>query len=70
MIFCRVVDQVDLADRNDDPNIVAYRTHNYWLGSFSIPFSTIYHQGKIEGTYRLKTPPVLLGYTFDERVRK
>ena len=67
MFLFRVVEQVSLHDADDD-NVVAYRTHNYWLGSYKIPFSTVYHQGKIDGTYKLRTPPVLLGYTLDQKV--
>ena len=33
-----------------------------YLGSFSVPFETIYNMGRIEGVFRIDTPPVNFGY--------
>jgi len=40
------------------------RTEKRFLGSFSVPFSTIYKEGKIEGVFRLQTPDFNFGYDF------
>ncbi|XP_062506752.1 coiled-coil and C2 domain-containing protein 2A-like [Corticium candelabrum] len=41
------------------------RIERRWIGSFSIPFSTIYSNTRVDGTFQLSVPPVLLGYTQD-----
>lgn len=38
------------------------RVERYYLGSFSIPFNALYHEGKIEGIFRLDTPLFNFGY--------
>ena len=39
-----------------------------WLGSFSIPFSTLLfnNNNRIEGTFAIQTPVTLLGYEYEE----
>ncbi len=37
-------------------------TERKYLGSLSIPFSTIYMNGQISGMFALDTPPMNLGY--------
>ncbi|XP_039261426.2 coiled-coil and C2 domain-containing protein 2A-like isoform X2 [Styela clava] len=73
-IFDRVVRDanVDTRDRDDvgessgvATGVVSHRVQNHWLGSLKIPFTTIYQQGKIEGTFKLNVPQVMLGYTPD-----
>ncbi|GMH56876.1 hypothetical protein TrST_g14083 [Triparma strigata] len=44
----------------EDENSV--RVEKRFLGNLSIPFSTIYMEGKVEGTFRLNAPEVCLGY--------
>jgi len=42
------------------------REESRWLGGFALPFSTLYRNGKLEGSFPLSTmPPVLLGYGKD-----
>ncbi|GMI38844.1 hypothetical protein TrCOL_g10233 [Triparma columacea] len=42
---------------------VTVRNEKRFLGNLSIPFSTIYMEGKVEGTFRLESPDVVLGYS-------
>ena len=56
-IFVNLVDEE--AERSTE---VHQRIEHRWLGSLSIPFTSIYQNMRIEGTFRLHSPPVLLGY--------
>ena len=38
------------------------RTDKKYLGSFQVPFNTVYKEGKIEGIFRLTTPVFNFGY--------
>ncbi|XP_050733212.1 coiled-coil and C2 domain-containing protein 2A-like [Eriocheir sinensis] len=67
-VFLHLYDQVT-QDLLDDPRLrpstLHHRLHHRWLGSLTIPFSTIYANAKIEGTFALEEPVVLLGYSRD-----
>eukprot|EP00741_Cyanophora_paradoxa_P005183 tig00000852_g5023.t1 len=43
-------------------NTVTHHVERRWLGSFSLPFTTLYANERIEGTFELETPMVNLGY--------
>ena len=55
--------RVDLDDDEPDKSThIHQRIEKRWLGSLSIPFSNLYYNTRIEGTFRLHSPSVLLGY--------
>jgi len=41
---------------------ITVQNERRFLGNLTIPFSTIYMEGKVEGTFRLNAPDVCLGY--------
>eukprot|EP01137_Pigoraptor_chileana_P026496 Opistho-2@7843 len=64
-LFDEVVVDILRDDRQRDTNI-HQRLERRWLGSLSLPFSTIYQNGRVDGTFQMESPVVLLGY---ERAR-
>lgn len=54
--------------KTEDPNLLdvddgrRFRKQKYFLGSFSVPFNTVYREGRIEGIFRLDTPLINFGY--------
>ena len=51
-----------LEDETERSSRIHQRLENKWLGCLSIPFSSLYQNTRIEGTFRLHSPAVLLGY--------
>ncbi|KAL9654001.1 hypothetical protein ABK040_014210 [Willaertia magna] len=63
-LYFDIFDEITIESLRDerDYNSINQRAELRWLGSYSVPFSTLYESGKIVGTFRLKTPPLYLGY--------
>jgi len=51
-----------IEDDSDRSSHVHKRIDRKWLGSLSIPFASLYRNARVEGTFRLHSPAVLLGY--------
>ena len=50
-------------DDREGTDTVREQVERRWLGSVSIPFSTLYHNTKLDGALRLRAPHALLGYS-------
>ena len=48
-----------------EANVRVQRDERRWLGEFTLPFGTLYRNGKVEGRFPLSMPPILLGYEKD-----
>ncbi|XP_065204032.1 coiled-coil and C2 domain-containing protein 2A [Planococcus citri] len=51
-----------LEDERIRDTTIHQRLDRNWLGSLRIPFSTLYFNHQVEGTFQLYSPPFLLGY--------
>lgn len=57
-----------IQDDREHSSTIHRRIERRWLGGIKIPFTTIYTNGRVDGTFRLNKPAVLLGYTYEGRL--
>lgn len=65
VIYLNVFDEVVvdiLQDEQQRATNIHQRLERHWLGSIELPFSTVYFNTKVDGTFKINTPAVLLGY--------
>ncbi|KAG8187652.1 hypothetical protein JTE90_005504 [Oedothorax gibbosus] len=70
VVYINLFDEITvnlLEEGGGREGVVHERLERRWLGNLKVPFTTLYLNSKIEGTFRVNIPPVLLSYENEPR---